>query len=329
MGISLATTAATVAVIDALTKTQTNETDYFVKTIQSRLVDSPTANGSVYNKDANQLKHALEHAIWDQVDHPEVNKAIATSYRTFGLVGHMGMIALADLPGNVVVRFSDPKNTGFVSCDVAVETLGPIVGETWLIVGNDDGIVWTFHPGQPAPLAGVSTDQVKDGTFGTVELARFLGFTQAKRVYAPFENVGDIQQLPNGLPGETDAVAKQAHNTYADHCRTAGQDAKDWDQAEDWQRDSTRSLVARVRANPNYSALDAHRDWAAERYQQGWTWGETRDNAAKKNPLLPKSMDEADVQVNFNGLSSIERAKDDLLINCVRGMLREAGLVPA
>ena len=166
----------------ALRNTRKTLKDYFENTCKQRLENGA---GSVYDgiKTTAEMEDALFGAFWKKAEHPDVMPG-CQAYVTKDIKGgHLGLLKIADLPDDVVITASDPKNTGKVSMTVSGEK-GPATEETWLIIGKEEGtdVVFTFHPGEPVRPSVVEVKDCPDGTKLTKDQAIALGFDLAKIV---------------------------------------------------------------------------------------------------------------------------------------------------
>lgn len=75
---------------------------------------------------------------------------------------------------------------------------------------------------------------------------------------------------------------------------------KDWDDAEQWQRDSAIVGVNYALANPNGSASGQHDAWMADKIANGWVYGEVKDANLKTHPCI----------VPYDDLPVDQRTKD-------------------
>ena len=119
-----------------------------------------------------------------------------------------------------------------------------------------------------------------------------------------------------------------ARALHADHVARAGSGAalhRDWSQLRDAERESSRAaadaIVTRLEAigarlvpmagwdterdvfteaQVDHLAALEHARWKAEREAAGWTYGEVRDDAAKRNPLLVDWADLPDEAKRYN-----------------------------
>lgn len=172
----------TYEVRDAIENTKTNLPSYFRNTCEQRLANGV---GSIYEgiKSAGEMEEALRTAHWKKAEHPDVMPD-CQAYVTKDIKGgHFGLLKIEDLPDDIEITASDPKNTGKVSMTVSGEK-GPEVEDTWLIIGKENGVdvVFTFHPGEPVRPSLVEVKDCPDGTKLTKEQAINLGFDLAKIV---------------------------------------------------------------------------------------------------------------------------------------------------
>lgn len=103
-------------------------------------------------------------------------------------------------------------------------------------------------------------------------------------------------------------VCHQANKAYCEYHNDFSQ--KDWDEAEQWQRDSAVMGVKFALENPDAPASAQHDAWCADKLAQGWKYGETKDAEAKTHPCL----------VSFEELPVFQRAKDVLFRNIVNAL---------
>lgn len=81
-------------------------------------------------------------------------------------------------------------------------------------------------------------------------------------------------------------AAQEGHNILAAYKRALGERARDWDQAEDWERESSLRWAESLAGGEVPDPRADHAAWLAERRSQGWCWGPKRDDALKYNPLM-------------------------------------------
>jgi hypothetical protein len=82
---------------------------------------------------------------------------------------------------------------------------------------------------------------------------------------------------------------------------------KNWDEADQWQRDSAIKGVE-FRLNNPFAGPDAqHNAWSEEKISQGWVYGEEKDAEKKIHPCL----------VPFSQLPEFQQKKDKLFVAIV------------
>lgn len=85
----------------------------------------------------------------------------------------------------------------------------------------------------------------------------------------------------------------------------------EWDEAEQWMRESTIASVQATVANPNRSPEAEHQRWCDEKLASGWKWGPIKSEADKRHPCL----------VPYSELSPFQRKKDALAVAIVRALM--------
>jgi hypothetical protein len=107
-------------------------------------------------------------------------------------------------------------------------------------------------------------------------------------------------------------IARVCHSVNRSLCRSFGDDSQlPWEQAAQWQRDSSMKGVAFRLANPHADESAQHEAWMADKLAAGWEYGPAKDAAAKTHPCL----------VPFEQLPAEQKAKD-LLFCAVVDSLR-------
>lgn len=103
-------------------------------------------------------------------------------------------------------------------------------------------------------------------------------------------------------------IAKCCHQANKAFCEYHGDASqKDWEAAEQWQRDSAIAGVQFRLDNPDASPSAQHDAWSADKVKDGWVFGEVKDAEAKTHPCL----------VAYDELPAFQRAKDKLFQNIV------------
>jgi len=108
--------------------------------------------------------------------------------------------------------------------------------------------------------------------------------------------------------------ARAAHNTVVTYCKMHGDHSiKEWDDAQQWQRDSTVAMVKSVLAG-NYSPRGEHDRWLQGKIDQGYVWGPVKNDDKDVGPLTNPQM------IDYDKLPIVQRMKDHLLIVVTVGM---------
>lgn len=123
--------------------------DYFINTLKQRVGDGSCGSVFIGPNTTDELEYSLRHADWKPYTHPSIAEG-CKGFITHDLRGHLGIVALADLPPETMVTLDDRKNTGTISATVC-GAVGPVVNYAVGIVGLEDGrpVVYTVHPGDP------------------------------------------------------------------------------------------------------------------------------------------------------------------------------------
>lgn len=113
------------------------------------------------------------------------------------------------------------------------------------------------------------------------------------------------------MNGTIENIARVCHQANKAWCEANGDDTqKDWDDAEEWQRDSAIKGVQFAIDNPNAPDSAQHDAWSADKLADGWGYGEVKDAKAKTHPCL----------VPFDQLPHHQQAKDKLFKAIVRAL---------
>lgn len=98
-------------------------------------------------------------------------------------------------------------------------------------------------------------------------------------------------------------IAKACHEANRVWCQANGDSSQNhWDSAEQWQRDSAIKGVEFRLNNPDASESAQHDAWSKDKLDQGWRYGEIKDEKEKTHPCL----------VLFNQLPEFQQKKDKL-----------------
>lgn len=107
------------------------------------------------------------------------------------------------------------------------------------------------------------------------------------------------------------SIAKVCHQANKAWCEVVGDNSqKDWDEAEQWQRDSAVKGVQFKIDNPDAGHDAQHNSWMQEKVDAGWVYGETKDAEAKTHPCI----------VPFDQLPEFQQKKDALFCAIVEAL---------
>jgi hypothetical protein len=98
-------------------------------------------------------------------------------------------------------------------------------------------------------------------------------------------------------------IAVACHEAYRAFCQLNGdQSVREWQNAEQWQRENTLSTVKFLLDNPNSPHNVLHDILSKEKIDAGWVYGDVKDVTAKTHPCL----------VPFEELPEFQQKKDVL-----------------
>ena len=95
-------------------------------------------------------------------------------------------------------------------------------------------------------------------------------------------------------------MTHQANKTWCELNNDFSQ--KNWNEAEQWQRDSAIKGVQFRLDNPKAGHDAQHNSWMQEKINDGWIYGETKDAETKTHPCI----------VPFEQLPEFQKTKDAL-----------------
>lgn len=153
--------------------------EYWDNTLKQRLTGGA---GSCFTqfKSVEALEKALLESEWVETTHPDVDSSSLKLFKT-NLKGRFGLVKVQDLPVGTKLICDDRKGTGKISLTIK-GILGPICSETYLIVGQEQGVdvVYTVHPGEPIKPSSITDTELNHGQEIDREEAIRLGFIWAK-----------------------------------------------------------------------------------------------------------------------------------------------------
>ncbi len=84
-----------------------------------------------------------------------------------------------------------------------------------------------------------------------------------------------------------DRIAKACHEVNRVYCRSIGDRSQPaWEDAPDWQRESTIQGVHVVLANPDITPAQQHSNWMITKLDAGWRYGPVKDPENKLHPCI-------------------------------------------
>lgn len=99
------------------------------------------------------------------------------------------------------------------------------------------------------------------------------------------------------------AIAKVCHQANKAWCEANGDySQKDWEEAEEWQRESAIHGVRFKINNPTAGDDAQHNNWMKEKIKDGWVYGEVKDAEKRTHPCI----------VPFDKLPEFQQKKDAL-----------------
>ena len=106
-------------------------------------------------------------------------------------------------------------------------------------------------------------------------------------------------------------IAKVAHETNRAYCIVVGDNSQlFWDDAPDWQRDSSIKGVKFSLDNSDAPASAQHDAWLKDKISEGWKYGKVKDPEKKEHPCC----------VPYEELPIEQKVKDALFVGVVRAM---------
>jgi hypothetical protein len=106
-------------------------------------------------------------------------------------------------------------------------------------------------------------------------------------------------------------LAKVCHQANKAICEAYGDfSQKDWDNAEEWQKNSVIKGVEFAKNNPDAPASAQHDAWSKDKIADGWVYGTIKDTEKKTHPCL----------VPFSELPPQQQVKDYVFKAIVKQM---------
>jgi hypothetical protein len=106
-------------------------------------------------------------------------------------------------------------------------------------------------------------------------------------------------------------IARICHQANKAWCEADGDLSQvDWEDAEEWQRESAIRGVRFALAHPDAPDSAQHDAWMADKLKDGWRHGDVKDATAKTHPCI----------VPFEDLPPHQQTKDRLFRAVVRAL---------
>ena len=107
-------------------------------------------------------------------------------------------------------------------------------------------------------------------------------------------------------------IAVMCHQTNKSWCEINGDyTQKNWEEAEQWQRDSAIAGVNFRLNEPQAGPAVQHNAWMADKLEDDWVFGEVKNVALKTHPCI----------VPYTELPEFQKKKDALFIGIVNALL--------
>lgn len=106
-------------------------------------------------------------------------------------------------------------------------------------------------------------------------------------------------------------IAVSCHELNRQYCIALGDTSQaEWDKAPAWQQDSAIRGVKFHLNNPDASPSASHDSWMKQKTEEGWSYGEVKDEVKKEHPCY----------VPYEQLPAEQKAKDYLFKTNVHNM---------
>jgi hypothetical protein len=103
-------------------------------------------------------------------------------------------------------------------------------------------------------------------------------------------------------------IARTAHEVNRAYCKSIGDDSQPaWEDAPDWQMQSTFDGVVFHRDHPDAGPSASHDNWLARKAADGWKYGPVKNPEKKEHPCF----------VPYSQLPEEQQVKDALFIAVV------------
>ena len=102
---------------------------------------------------------------------------------------------------------------------------------------------------------------------------------------------------------EVRAIARLCDEVNKAYCESIGDHSQvSWEEAPEWQQNSAIDGVMFIKASPDTTPEDSHKNWLAHKVKDGWVYGPVKDVENKEHPCM----------VPYDELPLEQRVKDYL-----------------
>lgn len=107
-------------------------------------------------------------------------------------------------------------------------------------------------------------------------------------------------------------IAQAAHEINKAYCESLGDFSQpSWEDAPQWQKNSSVNGVKFHRENPDADPESSHENWLKEKCADGWVYGELKDPENKTHPCC----------VPYEMLPQEQRSKDFIFRQVIHSLL--------
>jgi hypothetical protein len=86
---------------------------------------------------------------------------------------------------------------------------------------------------------------------------------------------------------EVRAIARLCHEVNKAYCESIGDHSQvSWEEAPEWQQNSAIDGVMFIKASPDTTPEDSHKNWLAHKVKDGWVYGPVKDVEKKEHPCM-------------------------------------------
>jgi hypothetical protein len=86
---------------------------------------------------------------------------------------------------------------------------------------------------------------------------------------------------------EVRAIARLCHEVNKAYCESIGDHSQvSWEEAPEWQQNSAIDGVMFIKASPDTTPEDSHKNWLAHKVNDGWVYGPVKDVEKKEHPCM-------------------------------------------